>query len=142
MYKQPGLDDERESTVFAFLRAARALEDRLEETLGQVGLSAARYGVLDQLMRAGEPVALGELAELLSCVRSNITQLIDRLEADGLVRRVGDPGDRRSIRAELTEEGAERALRGAERLSVLGDRFESLVPRAACEKLLRATGDL
>ena len=31
----------------------------------------------------------------MTCVRSNITQLMDRLEADGLVRRIDDPSDRR-----------------------------------------------
>ncbi len=137
-------NDEAEpgTTVFAFLRAARVLEDRLEEAMGRVGLSGARYGVLDQLARASQPLALGELADRLSCVRSNVTQLVDRLEADGLVRRVSDPVDRRSIRAELTEAGVERAARGAEQLRALGDRFESVVPRAECERLLRATESL
>src|SRR5690606_27256551 len=93
------------AAVFAFLRAARAVEERLDEAMASVGLSAARYGVLDQLSRAGAPLALGELAGRLSCVRSNVTQLVDRLEADGLVRRVNDPTDRRSIRAALTEAG-------------------------------------
>jgi len=141
MYKNGHYDD-GEPAVFAFLRAARVLEDRLEEAMGRVGLSGARYGVLDQLARARDPLALGELAERLSCVRSNITQLVDRLEADGLVRRVSDPDDRRSIRAELTEAGLERTSQGAEQLRALGARFESVVPRAECERLLRATGGL
>ena len=34
-----------------------------------------------------------------------MTQLVDRLEADGLVRRVADPTDRRSVKAEITDEG-------------------------------------
>jgi len=46
-------------------------------------------------------------------VRSNITQLVDRLEADGLVRRVEDPKDRRSVRATLTPLGRERQAAGA-----------------------------
>jgi DNA-binding MarR family transcriptional regulator len=50
-------------------------------------------------------------------VRSNITQLVDRLEADGLVRRVNDPSDRRSVRAELTELGVERQAAGAEEVA-------------------------
>jgi DNA-binding MarR family transcriptional regulator len=60
------------------------------------------------------------LAEECACVRSNITQLVDRLEADKLVVRSDDPDDRRSIRAELTAEGrtrykaAFRALQAAE----------------------------
>jgi DNA-binding MarR family transcriptional regulator len=41
----------------------------------------------------------------LSCVKSNVTQLIDRLEADGLVSRASDPNDRRSRIAVLTDAG-------------------------------------
>jgi DNA-binding MarR family transcriptional regulator len=48
---------------------------------------------------------LGELAGRLSCVKSNVTQLIDRLEADGLVSRTADPNDRRSRLAVLTAAG-------------------------------------
>jgi DNA-binding MarR family transcriptional regulator len=36
------------------------------------------------------------------------TTLIDRLEAKGFVRRVGDPADRRRVLVEMTPEGAER----------------------------------
>jgi DNA-binding MarR family transcriptional regulator len=39
----------------------------------------------------------------MACVRSNITQLIDRMQAEGLVRRIPDPQDRRSVRAALTD---------------------------------------
>jgi DNA-binding MarR family transcriptional regulator len=60
---------------------------------------------------------LSDLAERLSCVRSNITQLVDRLEADGLVRRVDDPADRRSVRAELTRLGIEKQAAGASEVS-------------------------
>jgi DNA-binding MarR family transcriptional regulator len=84
------------------------VEERLEAALEPFGLSVAKFGVLAKLVAAGEPLPLGTLAERMACVRSNMTQLIDRLEADKLVRRVDDPGDRRSIRAELTKEGRER----------------------------------
>ncbi len=52
-----------------------------------------------------------------ACVRSNITQLMDRLEADGLVRRVEDPQDRRSVRAALTRLGTERQAAGAKEVA-------------------------
>ena len=85
----------------------------METALGNVGLSIAKHSALSQLAKAGEPLTLSELAERLSCVRSNITQLVDRLEADGLVRRVADPADRRSVRAELTELGSDKQSAGA-----------------------------
>jgi DNA-binding MarR family transcriptional regulator len=98
---------------FSILHAAKAIEDRIESALDSVGLSMAKQSALSRLEEAGEPLSLSDLAERLSCVRSNITQLVDRLEADGLVRRVADPDDRRSVRAELTPLGREKQAAGA-----------------------------
>ena len=103
--------------TFSILHVAKQIEDRIEARLADVGLSMAKHSALTRLEEAGEPLTLGELAEKLSCVRSNITQLVDRLEADGLVRRVADPSDRRSVRAELTQLGREKQEAGAVELS-------------------------
>src|ERR1043165_248680 len=91
--------------VFGLLEAARALEAKLESAMSDVGLSMAKFGVLRTLAAAGEPLTLTELASCQQCVRSNITQLVDRLEADGFVKRVDDSNDRRSTRAALTPLG-------------------------------------
>ena len=99
--------------TFSVLHAAHVIEDRIELALGKVSLSLAKQGALTQLALAGEPLTLSQLATRLSCVRSNMTQLVDRLEADGLVRRLDDPTDRRSVRAELTSLGRERQQAGA-----------------------------
>jgi DNA-binding MarR family transcriptional regulator len=103
--------------TFSLIHAAASVNDRLEAALETVGLSVAKQSALTQLAAASDPLTLGELAERLSCVRSNITQLVDRLEADGLVRRIADPSDRRSIRAELTPLGVEKQEFGAEALA-------------------------
>jgi DNA-binding MarR family transcriptional regulator len=99
--------------MHALVRVAHAVEDRWEEALARVELSGPKFGALTVLMQAGEPLSLGELAARLTCVRSNITQLVDRLEADGLVRRVEDPTDRRGKRAAVTPLGVERQSAGA-----------------------------
>src|SRR5260370_33926886 len=52
------------------------------------------------------------MAEKLTCVRSNVTQLVDRVEADGLVKRTDDPADRRAVRAEVTALGRKRRAAG------------------------------
>jgi len=57
---------------------------------------------------------LGQLAERLACVKSNVTQLVDRLEADGLVNRTADPNDRRSRLAVLTDAGRVAYSKGSE----------------------------
>lgn len=92
----------------ALTRADHLFTSRLEAALEGDGLSIAKFGVLKELGSANEPLPLGQLAERLACVKSNVTQLVDRLEAEGLVRRVADLEDRRSTRAELTEEGRRR----------------------------------
>src|SRR6266478_7407373 len=106
----PAAPDE---TMFLLMHAAGTVEKRLEDALGTVGLSLAKFGALTFLVRAGEPLSLSECAARLTCVRSNITQLVDRLEAEGLVRRVEDSADRRSVRAALTPAGRERQVSGA-----------------------------
>jgi DNA-binding MarR family transcriptional regulator len=90
------------------LHAAEVIRDRLEAALEPTGLSIAKLGALRHLAEANQPLPLGQLAERIACVKSNVTQLVDRLEADKLVRRVPDPSDRRSIRAEITEDGRAR----------------------------------
>jgi DNA-binding MarR family transcriptional regulator len=107
--------------TFELMRTFHSIGERLEAALEPLGLSVAKFRVLQKLVEAGEPLPLGTLAEHAACVRSNITQLIDRLEAEKLVARADDPRDRRSVRAELTREGrarhaaAERAVDQAER---------------------------
>ena len=91
--------------LLAILHAAHAAEAEVESRLNAVGLSLAKLMALRALADAGEPVPLGQLADRLSCVKSNITQLIDRLEADGLVARKSAPADRRTKLAALTAAG-------------------------------------
>jgi len=81
------------------------VETFVEARLATVGLSLPKLAALHRLMESGESLPLGQLAERLACVKSNVTQLIDRLEADGLVARAPDPNDRRSRLAVITAKG-------------------------------------
>ena len=87
------------------LDAARAIEARAEVVLAEEGLSLAKLGALRHLVLAAEPLTLSQLAERHCCGKSNVTQLVDRLEADGYVVRASDPDDRRTIRAAITPAG-------------------------------------
>ena len=128
---------------FALLHAAQAVGDTLESALNEHGLSMAKMSALTKLAEAGEPLTLSELAARLSCVRSNITQLVDRLEADGFVRRVDDATDRRSVRAELTAVGIEKQKAGAEAMTRVQEELSQKVSGAdmsALENALEAFG--
>ena len=98
--------------AIALVHAAHRVEARLEEALAGVGLSIAKFEALSVLVSQDRPISLSQLAEKLTCVRSNVTQLVDRLEADGLVKRADDPADRRAVRAEVTALGRKRQAAG------------------------------
>jgi DNA-binding MarR family transcriptional regulator len=110
-------DAQRADLVMTLIEVGLRLEARLEEALAPLGLSLAKLNVLGHLIEAGEPLTLSEIAARLNCVRSNVTQLIDRLEADGLVRREADHADRRAVRAVITERGRESQAQGAQVLA-------------------------
>ena len=98
--------------LFSLLHTAGTAQDHVESKLETVGLSIAKLAALSVLHDAGDSMPLGQLAGRLSCVKSNITQLVDRLEADGLVARKPDPRDRRSRLAVLTPAGRKACKEG------------------------------
>ncbi len=105
------------------LDAARAVEARAEGALAEVGLSLAKLGALRHLVLAAEPLTLSQLAERHCCGKSNVTQIVDRLETDGFVARAPDPDDRRTIRATVTAHGRAAYERAA---TLLADHERAL----------------
>jgi len=91
-------------------------------------LSPIQWHVL-HLLEPGRPLPMGRLAQTLSCHASNVTGLVDRLEARGLVHRRLSSDDRRVKVLELTAEGTrqrahilKRMTTGVCPLSRLSDR--------------------
>jgi DNA-binding MarR family transcriptional regulator len=115
--------------TFSLLGAAQAVEARIESSLSPLGLSLAKLNVLGILVSSSGPLSLGDLAQKLACVRSNVTQLVDRLESDGLVRRESDPADRRSIRAVITDAGRDRERAGSMALARVQDDISHTLAR-------------
>jgi len=115
-----GTPPESRSLLVDILRLSHVVEQQLDAALQPEGLSLPKLTLLHHLVQAGDPVPLGVLSGRLGCVKSNVTQLIDRLEADRLVQRVPDPDDRRSKLAAITGvgrlryEAGQRAVAGAE----------------------------
>ena len=108
-----------DAIAFALMHAGHRVEARLEEALAGVKLSGAKHAALSVLVTQDQPISLSELAEKLTCVRSNVTQLVDRLEADGLVKRIDDPADRRAVCAEVTPLGRQRHSAGSKVVNVV-----------------------
>lgn len=84
-----------------------ALDDAYERASRELGLSAQQAELLCEAL---SPTAVGDLAVLLRCDRSNVSRLVDRAAAHGLVRRVQGQ-DRRVSMIELTPSGQQLAQR-------------------------------
>lgn len=54
-----------------------------------------------------------------------MTQLVDRLEREGLVQRVNDLEDRRSVWAELTTVGMDAAIKGEAQIESVRDYYRA-----------------
>lgn len=128
--------------TFSLLGAAQAVEARIESSLSPLGLSLAKLNVLGILVGSNSPLTLGELAQKLACVRSNVTQLVDRLESDGLVRREADPADRRSIRAVVTDAGRDREKAGSIALANVQDEITQVLSNFDAVHIERALSAL
>ena len=87
---------------------ARYYED-YEDAAGEHALTGAQARLLSLLSL--EPLPMRRLAQKLKCEPSNVTGIVDRLEARGLVERRPDPADRRVKLAAATQEGR-RVARG------------------------------
>jgi DNA-binding MarR family transcriptional regulator len=95
-----------EETFLNLQRTAEALMHGLEAGLKPAGLSPNQYNVLRILRGAGaEGLACGGIAERMVTRDPDMTRLLDRLEARGLVMRARDRADRRVITVRITPEG-------------------------------------
>lgn len=85
-----------------------------DETLDQLDLTMSDWHVLTSLRWAGEPHRrkAGELARRADLTTGAMTSRLDSLEKEGLVRRLRDPDDRRSVIVELTEKGRQKHEQG------------------------------
>lgn len=98
-----------DTAVLAWLRLARVyhrIDRRSADTMRAHGLSVSRFDVLNNA-GAREGRSQQELADALLVTKGNICQLVDAMEADGLLER---RRDHRAKRIYLTDEG--RRLRG------------------------------
>lgn len=126
------------SHTYRLMWALKHVEERFEGVLEPLGLSLAKFGCLANLVEAGEALPLRTLAERCACVRSNMTQLVDRLEAEKLVVRADDPHDRRSVRAALTSEGRARHAEGLKAIRSLERELFSKLSAKRAEELLES----
>jgi DNA-binding MarR family transcriptional regulator len=90
------------------LKATRLVEGALRERMrAERGTTLPRFDVMAALYRAGEGLRMSDLSGVLMVSNGNVTGIVDRLEAEGLVARAAVEGDRRATRVRLTARGRE-----------------------------------
>ena len=112
--RSSGRDVAASRPILALARADDLIGRAIGEALESAGLTPPKFNVLMEL--AAEPdgrLQLYEIARRLIRSAPNVTTLIDRLEADGFVKRKRDGTDRRVVYAAITERGWKALARGA-----------------------------
>lgn len=88
-------------------RAQVALMRRFQDDFRRTEVSMREYDVLFTLSRCPEGTRMRDLSEHVLLTQPGISRLVERMAADGLVSRNGDPSDRRGTVVGLTERGRE-----------------------------------
>ena len=104
----------RESTVQVLFKVARLLDElALERTAAKQGTARLRRSHTSLLPHiALEGTRITDLADRLGISKQAVSQLVDDLEAYGVVARVSDPEDARARRVIFTERGKKGLLEG------------------------------
>ncbi|HEY2478193.1 MAG TPA: MarR family transcriptional regulator [Solirubrobacterales bacterium] len=114
----PGDAPDEMVAVTSVMRVHQILMARLNELLEPFGLTFPRYEALMLLHFSSRgSLPLGKIGERLQVHRTSVTNTIDGLEREKLVRRVPHETDRRAVLAEITPAGRKVAERATEALN-------------------------
>lgn len=91
--------------VVQTMQVGQQLLDRVQKVCQLFGLTLSTANALAIIDGAAEPIAPTTVRERLLITGGAVTQLLDALERRGLIRRVPNKGDRRSVLLEVTPEG-------------------------------------
>ena len=105
--ERPDLDVAPMGVIGRVTRLAKHLEQAIQETFAEFGLTVGEFDVLATLRRSGHPYQLSptELFNTLMVSSGTMTHRIDRLEQAELVQRIPDIRDRRGTQIKLTDKG-------------------------------------
>ena len=96
----------RQQAHVGLIRMGSTLRDDMEQMLKPHGLTDQQYNVL-RILRGAEPGGLcrNEIRDRMLNRSSDMTRLLDRMEAAGLVERARESEDRRMVRTRVTPQG-------------------------------------
>ncbi|GAB3491254.1 MarR family winged helix-turn-helix transcriptional regulator [Flexivirga lutea] len=117
-------DPTQQSLSQLVMHTARALRRATRTELEPFGLTPSQSRALGVIERYGaQPPRLSDVAARLDIAPRSATEVVDRLEQRGLVRRSPDPTDRRAVTIALTDEGRSLRRRIARVRAAQGDKF-------------------
>jgi DNA-binding MarR family transcriptional regulator len=133
----------------SIMRAQQLVLAVVEEALVPFNLTFARYEALTLLSfsRRGS-LPMGKMGQRLMIHAASVTNIVDRLEAQGLVKRTAHPDDRRTILCELTNDGRRIAEKAAAAVNTIEFGVGILSPAERTQlirlvrKLRAANGDI
>ncbi|MGC7098543.1 MarR family winged helix-turn-helix transcriptional regulator [Amycolatopsis lurida] len=136
------------AAVTGIMRVQQIIQSAVDGALKPHGLTFARYEALVLLTfakRSSLPMRV--MGERLQLHPTSVTNIVDRLEKDGLVKRVPHPTDRRTTLVEITDRGRERREQATEAVTAIGFGLNGLTDRQTQQlielltKVRKATGD-
>ncbi|WP_018683004.1 MarR family winged helix-turn-helix transcriptional regulator [Actinokineospora enzanensis] len=136
------------AAVTSVMRVQQILQSAVDAALKPHGLTFARYEALVLLTfskRGSLPMRV--MGERLQLHPTSVTNIVDRLEADGLVKRTPHPTDRRTTLAEITEAGRDRRAAATAAVTEVDFGLRGLTERQTVQltellaKVRRAAGD-
>ncbi|MFC5286258.1 MarR family winged helix-turn-helix transcriptional regulator [Actinokineospora guangxiensis] len=136
------------AAVTSIMRVQQIVQSAVDSALKPHGLTFARYEALVLLTFARQgSLPMRVMGERLQLHPTSVTNIVDRLEGDGLVRRLPHPTDRRTTLAEITEAGRERRAAATEAVTGIDFGLQGLTERQTEQltdllaKVRKATGD-
>ena len=136
------------AAVTSIMRVQQILQSAVDGALRPHGLTFARYEALVLLVfsrRGSLPMRV--MGERLQLHPTSVTNIVDRLEADGLVKRTPHPTDRRTTLAEITDLGRDQMKAATSAVTAIDFGLRGLTDRqtATLTELLarvrKAAGD-
>ncbi len=100
-----------EEALLSVVRTADLLAQRMNQFLKQFELSGSQYNVLRILRGSPDGLSCGQIAERMISRDPDVTRLLDKLEARGLIERERNEDDRRVVIARITAGGLDLLTR-------------------------------
>lgn len=136
------------AAVTGLMRVQQIVQSAVDTALKPHGLTFARYEALVLLTFArAASLPMRVMGERLQLHPTSVTNIVDRLEKDGLVKRMPHPTDRRTTLIEITEDGRQRREQATEAVTRIDFGLQGLTERQTEQlielltKVRKATGD-